>query len=255
MKNPRISICQSLRARNAFSLVELIVVITILSILSLIGYISYSDNIIDARDSQRVNDIEKLQIDLKSHKQKEGSYPLPINPINITNSGTVIYQGTLTSAILSNVLSNIPKDPRSGNWYWYSTTTNRQQFQIGLTIENNGSPKALVKGDYRSIMKDLFPTLLLAAITNTDANTNTNKYILNGGSYNLPYDMKGNLVSYNGSLTLSGITLESGVTIETGGNYFSCDEIYQAGRAMGSGTYQIINTGGALVDSGCLMNY
>lgn len=176
---------------RAFTLVELIVVVSILAILSLIGYISYSDNIVNARDSQRTNDLEKLQIDLKSHKQKEGSYPLPINPVNITNSGTVIYQGTLTSAIISNVLQNIPKDPRTLNWYWYSTTTNRQQFQVALTMENNGSPKAAVKGDYKSITKDLFPTLLLAVTGSTSftATGNTSTFILNGGSYNLPYNM------------------------------------------------------------------
>lgn len=160
---------------QAFTLVELIVVITILVILSLVAYISYSDSIISARDSERMNDIEKLQIDLKSHKQKEGAYPTPASPVNITNSGTMVYQGALTSSVASNVLQNIPKDPRSGNWYWYGTTTNRQQFQIALTLENTDTPKALVKGDYKSVAKDLFPTLLLA-VTGAgpfDVNTNT----------------------------------------------------------------------------------
>lgn len=196
---------------RAFTLVEMIVVITILSILSLIGYVSYSDSVVGARDSQRINDLEKLQIDLKSHKQKEGSYPLPINSMNITNSGTVVYQGTLTSATVSNVLQNIPKDPRSNNWYWYSTTTNRQQFQMALTIENDDSPKALVKGDYKSIIKDLFPTLLLSVTgaASFDANSGAiaNKFILNGGSYNLPYDMKGVIVA-NADLNLASIQSE-----------------------------------------------
>lgn len=190
----------------------MVVVVTILAILSLVGYVSYSDNIVGVRDSQRVNNLEKLQIDLKSHKQKEGSYPLPTTPVNITNSGTMIYQGTLTSAVISNVLQNIPKDPRSNNWYWYSTTTNRQYFQIALTLENNDAPKAVVKGDYKSIMKDLFPTLLLSVTgaTSFDANSGAiaNKFILNGGSYNLPYDMKGVLVA-NTDLSLASIQSES----------------------------------------------
>ena len=199
--------------KKAFTLIELVVVITILAILSVVGFISYSDNMNGVRDSVRVNDIEKLQIDLKSHKQKEGAYPLPINPINITNSGTVIYEGVLANGIISNVLSNIPKDPRSNNWYWYSTTTNRQQFQIALTLENIDIPTALVKGDYKSVMKNLFPTLLLAVTANTDVNANTNKFILNGGTYNLPYDMKGNVIA-NGT-SLAAIQTESGVTIES----------------------------------------
>lgn len=205
MKNTRVSVPQRFQAKNAFTLIELIVVMSILSILSLIGYVSYSDNIVDARDSQRINNLEKLQIDLKSHKQKEGSYPLPISPINITNSGTVIYQGTLTDSIVSNVLGNVPKDPRTRNWYWYGATVNRQQFQISLTTENNGSPKAVVKGDYKSITKSLFPTLLLAVTgaASFPAAENTGKFILNGGDYNIPYDMEGDLVSYTGALTLT----------------------------------------------------
>ena len=181
MKNPR-----------AFTLIELIVVITILIILSAIGYISYSDSVVDVRDSRRINDLEKLQIDLKSHKQKEGAYPLPVDSVNITNSGVVIYQGTLADSILSNVIEDIPKDPRTGNWYWYSTTANRQQFQTALTIENIDFPKAVVKGNYRSVIKNLFPTLFLA-VTGAgpfDVYASTGKFILDGGSYNLPYDME-----------------------------------------------------------------
>ena len=137
---------------------------------------------------------------LKSHKQKEGSYPLPMNPINITNSGTIIYEGVLANGIISNILSNIPKDPRTNSGYWYSTTTNRQQFQIALTLENTDTPKALVKGDYKSVMKNLFPTLLLAVTANTDVNTNTQKFILDGGTFNLPYDIKGNVIANGTSL-------------------------------------------------------
>jgi hypothetical protein len=64
----------------------------------------------------------------------------------------------------------------------------------------------------------------------------------------------------NGSVVANGvsfeqITSESGVTIEKGGNYFSCNEIYQAGMDMGSGTYQIVSNTGILIDTGCLMNY
>lgn len=49
-------------SKKAFTLVEMVVVVAILAILSLIGYVSYSDNVIGARDSQRTNDVEKLQI-------------------------------------------------------------------------------------------------------------------------------------------------------------------------------------------------
>lgn len=66
--------------------------------------------------------------------------------------------------------------------------------------------------------------------------------------------MKGNIVSLG--INLSQLQLESGVTVETGGNYFSCLEVYEAGRTMGSGTYQIVNSGSALIeDVACPMDY
>lgn len=62
---------KTLNSKRAFTVAELVVVITILVILSAMGYISYSENIIDARDSERMSGIAGLKIDLKTHKQKE----------------------------------------------------------------------------------------------------------------------------------------------------------------------------------------
>lgn len=247
-------------SKKGFTLVELVVVVTILTILASIWYISYSSNIIDARDTQRQSDMDGLKIDLKSHKQKEGAYPLPINPFTLTNTGIVAYQWVISDTIVSNVLKNIPRDPKTKNWYTYWVNANRQQFQIALTKENQDSPRAIVSGDYKSVAKNLFPTLLVAfSGTTIDMNEsvdnpNRKLFILNGGSYNLPYDMAGQLVA-NSTVDFTGITTEAGVTIETGGNYFSCSEIYEAGMSMGSGTYQIVNASGALTDTGCTMIY
>ena len=72
--------------RKAFTLIELVVAITIVVILSAIGFVSYDSSVADTRDSRRINDMEGLKIGLKSHKQKEGNYPLPVNPFTITNS-------------------------------------------------------------------------------------------------------------------------------------------------------------------------
>lgn len=36
----------------------------------------------------------------------------------------------------------------------------------------------------------------------------------------------------------------------------SCQEVYEAGRSMGSGSYQIVNSGSAVVENiNCPMNY
>ena len=107
----------------------------------------------------------------------------------------------MNAGVISNVLQNIPKDPRTGNSYLYSVNSNRQVFQVALTMENNGNSKALVSGDYKSLTKDLFPTILIAysGSTTTDmsgaTNPNRAKFILNGGGFNLPYDMKGIMIA------------------------------------------------------------
>gem|GEM_PF-7102196 len=91
--------------------------------------------------------------------------------------------------------------------------SNRQQFQIALTKENQDTPRAIVEGDYKSVAKNLFPTLLVAySGTSIDMsgsidNPNRKLFILNNGSYNLPYDIAGQIVA-NSTVDFTGITTE-----------------------------------------------
>lgn len=68
------------------------------------------------------------------------------------------------------------------------------------------------------VLQRIFPTLLLVVTgATTFDNINTNKFILNRGSSNLPYDMNGMLVASGSSL--NDVLSESGVTMESGGVY------------------------------------
>lgn len=166
--NPRTMTSKFLRIparRNAFSLVELIVVITILGILSAIGLVSYSASLLGARDAARVADVDQLKMSLKSEKQKTGAYPKPGDAFVIVNSGSAnvaAYQGFFNSNVAINDLAKYPADPLTKTSYSYSTTKNRQSFQIGTVVEDSEPWKSYLDGDYKTVCKNVLPSLVLA---------------------------------------------------------------------------------------------
>lgn len=120
----------------------------------------------------------------------------------------------MSSGIISNVIQDVPRDPKTKNFYTYSVNSNRQQYQVALTKENQETPTAVVSGDYKSVAKDLFPTMIIAYsgtssvdMSGSVSNTNRNKFIVNGGSLNLPYDLNGSVVQSATSFT--NVTTES----------------------------------------------
>jgi len=53
-------------------------------------------------------------------------------------------------------------DPKTNVPYFYSITKNKQAFQIAATLENGDYPKSLLRGSYKSVSKDVLPTIVLA---------------------------------------------------------------------------------------------
>jgi hypothetical protein len=53
-------------------------------------------------------------------------------------------------------------DPDLDTPYIYSTTRNKQEYQIAMSLENNDSPIALLQGSYKSVSKNILPTIVLA---------------------------------------------------------------------------------------------
>jgi hypothetical protein len=145
-------------------------------------------------------------------------------------------------------------DPKSKLPYIYSTTTARQDFEIGMTLENAG-PKltALTDGQYLRVLTTL-PSLLVATNTGTldiDTGAGPTSFIVNGSIKNLPYNFEG--VPLRSAASLVEILGSEGFT--TSASYTSCQAIYEAGRASGSGTYVLRNSSGALTQSGCTMQF
>jgi len=153
-----------------------------------------------------VADIDQLKITLKSEKQKSGAYPKPGDAFLIVSSGSAnvaAYQGYLNSKVAINDFTKYPEDPLTKKNYPYSTTKNRQAFQLATVTEDVDPWKAYVDGDYKTVAKNVLPSIVLAMTGAENAqieisdgittggsvgSDNRKKFVVNGGSFNLPYD-------------------------------------------------------------------
>ncbi|MDD4151931.1 MAG: prepilin-type N-terminal cleavage/methylation domain-containing protein, partial [Candidatus Gracilibacteria bacterium] len=255
---------------KAFTLVELIVVITILIILSTVGIMSYDSQVGSAKNTTRTTDLGNLLISLKNHKLKTGVYPLPGDYFNIVNSGSsnvVAYQGFMNDKVYSTELQTKPTDPDYKIPYFYSVNSNKNYYQLRATLiaeDDTQKDKAYLVGDYATVSKDILPTLILAISTGatnnveiasgtTQGNINRLKFIVNNGTMNLPYnsDQK---TPISTATSFSSIFSESQISYPQYPGYSSCLEIYEAGRSIGSGSYQILSNTGAVTNTGCSMS-
>jgi len=252
--------------KRGFTLVELIVTATILVILTAVWFYAYSQNLVDARDSLRKSDVADLQSRLRLYKQKRGAYPLPGNNFDILNSGIIVAkQGQMNQSVPLTTASSLPEDPLTKEPYVYSTTSNRQEFELSLSLENTGSPIAVLVGDYKSVSRNVLPTISLAidSINPIEihdgvwlGSTNRQAFIFDRGGYNLPYTFEEPYSPQTDWVT-AFTTISADPTIEYWQNsdFRSCNEIFQAWKSISNGlateTYQILNSSWALVDAVC----
>lgn len=179
---------------------------------------------------------------LKSEKQKTGAYPRPGDAFTIINtapSHVAAYQGFFNSKVAINDLTKYPEDPLTKKNYPYSTTKNRQAFQLATVMEDVEPKKAYVDGDYKTVAKTVLPSIILA-MTGSEGSLveigdgvttggsvgsdNRKKFVLNGGTYNLPYDQDGNPVG-NVEKTFAETLTQTGVVTTGASRYRSCLEI------------------------------
>ena len=74
----------------------------------------------------------------------------------------------------------LPYDPELNIPYVYSTTLNRQEFQLAATLESSESAFAIISGDYKSVSRDILPTIVTAtgSISSLDISANPNLFII-----------------------------------------------------------------------------
>jgi type II secretory pathway pseudopilin PulG len=253
----------------AFTFIELVVVITIMALLWTIWFISFSDYIMKARDSSRYVDIWILKVSLKSSKQQSWAYPMPATYFNIINSWSSnleIYEWLLNNDVSVNTLTSAPKDPKNKHYYFYSITKNKQEFQIAATLENNKKNIALLDWDYKTVSKNLFPTIIIAfswewqqveiqswvTSSGSDWSINRQKFIVNSWSYNLPYDFNTwNPVSSGTTVWFDSIINEAWVSFGTNNDYISCKEIYDAWKYLWPWEYQVLDGSWSITNTWC----
>ena len=247
--------------KKAFTFVEIIVVTIILSILATIGFSSFSWHISSWRDTLRKSNIAEISWAMKTYKQKKGSLPIPSNYFKTQTWTTVLdWQGKLDKNIGLSEIDEIPLDPKLEIPYLYSITPNKQDFQIALTLENWDweSPLALLKWSYKSIAKNILPTLLLATGSTTDIDisswNNKNLFIFNNQSHNLPYDFEWNLEPISDwVLTLTWLIeeAEQNWVFSQNSSFETCLEIRKAGKSLWDWEYQIRSNTWALTNTWC----
>ncbi|MDD3646459.1 MAG: prepilin-type N-terminal cleavage/methylation domain-containing protein [Candidatus Gracilibacteria bacterium] len=259
-------------SNKAFTFVELIIVVTIMTILGGIGFSSYISYLGDSRDSQRKSDISQVSSSLKIYKQKRGYYALPGDYFNITYSGTTVaYQGELNTNVRLDSLERLPSDPKTKGYYTYATTKNKQEFQIASSLENEEKNIALLEGNYKSVSKNILPTIMFAANTPTGNNLEIKEgttegdlarklFVFNNQSHNLvytfeePYSPKSDDTSFD----LLLLEAESNSNFWPNSDYRNCVEIVEAGKLIlplsaTSFEYQIVTDTGELVNTGCTL--
>ena len=239
---------------SAFTLVELVVVATILIILATIGFAAYSDNIPDARDAERKASFANVQAAMNLYKKERWVYPRPWGWFDILNwaSNVVAVQWKLDTTVSLSTLDKLPIDPKTKRSFVYSTTKSRGEYQIAGTLENWDQAKAIVQWDYKSVARNVLPTIVLATDTSTDVSTDTNKFIFDGSIYNLPYEI---VEPYNpvhdGSKDINSLLTDGNVLFWQNSDFTSCNEIIEANKFIGNGEYQILDANGNLGNITC----
>jgi len=124
--------------KKGFTLVELIVTIVILAILWTIAFISFQWYSKNARDTQRIADINHVEKSLWLFVVNTWFYPNPDKSKDITYWGwTAWIEWTLWDTVLKNIdkVSKTPLDPLTWNEYTYSITPSKTEYQIGAISE------------------------------------------------------------------------------------------------------------------------
>lgn len=246
---------------KAFTLVELVVAATILVILTAIGFYSYTSNISSARDSARQTDFSALSSQLSLYKKQRGAYPFPENNFSITNQSWIVAkQWRMGKNVALSTAQNIPLDPELKIPYFYSVTANRQEYQLAWSLENSENPISIVAWSYKSVSKNVLPTILIATWSTSDVEISSGNpardlFIFNNGFHTLPYDFDTESPYTDGS-SFSKILNDAWADFFQNSDYRSCEEIGTAAKRITpdgqSDEYQIRDSNGVLTNQTCI---
>lgn len=248
---------------KAFTLVELIIVIMIIAILSSVWFYSYVWYLSEARDSERKANMWEIKTALKLYKQKRGSYPIPWNNFNITNSWKIVaIQWVLNEDVTLSTMDKIPLDPFVDSYYSYSVTKNKQESQIALSLENWDFPIALLDWDYKTVSKNVLPSIILWTWVTSNieihdwvwsGTTNRNYFILDWWK-NLVYTVTKPAIPYYAWEIIDDVLSSWNINFWQNSDFRTCAEINEAAKLIhdtGTEEYQILDDSWVLTNTWC----
>ncbi len=248
-----------------FTIVELVVAMTILLVLTGLWFYSYTQNVVDARDSVRVSDLASVSSQLKLYKKARWAYPLPGDSFNILNRTRIVAnQWVLNEDVTLTTLDKIPYDPSLEIPYIYSTTRNKQEFQLALTLESADTGHALLEWDYKTVSRNVLPTIVLAVQDWSskeiwNGNSNRNLFIFNKWYHNLPYSHEWDNQPTDDGTPFAQLIDDPNIRFWQNSDYRNCTEIFESGKHISDSwvqeQYQILDTSWVLVDTNCTFNY
>ena len=165
-----------------FTLVELLVSVMVLAIVSAIWFVSYSKHLTWSRDSARIAAVSNFERIFEIHKVNKWIFSTPTDAIDITYSGSTIWQqGFVWDSVYEELgqSKNPPLDPRSKKGFDYSISANKQEYNIAYILESKEHswekmPVSKVIGNYNWYFlqseNNLFalPSLISSDISETD---------------------------------------------------------------------------------------
>ena len=247
--------------KKAFTLIELAISISIVAILATSGFYSYISSLNDARDSDRKANMWLIKSSLSLYKLKRWAYPIPWNKFNITNSWVIVaLQWKLDNNVVLTTIEKIPTDPLTESNYFYSVTTNRQEYQVALTLENWDFPIADLEWDYRSVSINVLPNIMVAYSLSgatfeigDSAWSNRNYFILDGW-LNLPYSLMSPYEPFFNNWDIDYLMSEWSTKFWQNSDYKTCLEIQEAWKLIHetwSEEYQLLEDTWVLVSTWC----
>ena len=250
---------------KAFTFIELIVVIIIIWILWAIGFTQFVWNISNWRDSLRKSNLSEINWAIKSYKLTNWTLPIPSDTFSITNSWKIIvWQWKLWKNIWLSTIEEIPVDPIVKTPYLYSVTNNRWEFQIWLTIENWDwdFPLSLIAWNYKSVSKNILPTILIATWTTNSVEINSwttewaenrKLFIFNEQNHNLTYNFDWNTEPISDWTDFETLLLEAENkwVFSQNSSFETCLEITKAWKSIWDWEYQIRTNTWALTNTWC----
>lgn len=147
--------------KKAFSFVEIIIVITLIALLGVIGAsinMSYQEK---SLNSKLTSELETIENALVSYEQAEKTLPLPWGNKNYF-SATGSYEHDETDAfwvhgfitqdtVPNKYLNFLPLDPKTGQYYAYGKSFDRNQFEIAWVIYEDNTPQTKLLWNYDGI--------------------------------------------------------------------------------------------------------